>query len=462
MSTPPRLESMADLEDLLAKVTDYEKETGYRYSGGTFDLARMHELLERLGHPEGAFVSVHVAGTKGKGSTSATVAALLRATGAAPVGLYTSPHLVDLRERVRLGGRPAAEEDWLAGANAVVPHALAMAERLGGGPTFFEITTAIAFEIFRQQGCEAAAIEVGLGGRLDATNVLKAERTGATVVTEIGLDHTALLGKTLGAIAREKAAIARRGVPLVVGAREPEAVSAIEDVARTIGAPVELLGRELRLEVERVSLDGTRFSLETPRARYASLETPLVGRHQAENAALAIAAVEHVWAGPLRESGVDPTLLEDDVRRGLPHVRWRGRFEVLRRTDGASVVVDGAHDPTSARRLVETFREVLPSVRPVLLFAVARDKEVDLILDALAAFPTEAFVCRARTRRAEEPATLKGKLTARGVEAHACEGTSAEALAAAREAAGSAGIVLATGSLYLVGEVLTALGEGAG
>jgi dihydrofolate synthase/folylpolyglutamate synthase len=454
-----RLETFSDLEDILARVTDYEKESGYRYTGGTFDLARMHELLERSNHPERAFASIHVAGTKGKGSVSAMASAILRTTGAAPVGLYTSPHLVHLRERVRVGGRSADEEDWLGAARAVVPHALEMNARTGGGPTFFEITTAIAFEVFRQSGCEAAAIEVGLGGRLDATNVLPRERLAASVVTEIGLDHTALLGHTLEKIAREKAAIAKPGIPLVVGAREPEAIAAIEEHARATGAPVELLGRELKVSVERVSLDGTRFSLETPRARYRSLETPLIGRHQAENAALAIAAVEHAWLGPLRESGVDPTLLEEDVRRGLPQVRWRGRFDVVRRSDAASVVVDGAHDPTSARRLVETFREVLPGIRPVLLFAIARDKEIDLIARALAPLPSEAFVVRARTKRAAEPESLRETFVEKGVSTTVCEGSSAEALARARAAAGRAGVVLATGSLYLAGEVLAALEE---
>lgn len=462
METPLRLASLADLEDLLARVTDYEKETGYRYSGGTFDLARMRELLERASHPERSFASVHVAGTKGKGSTSATAAALLRASGASPVGLYTSPHLVHLRERIRLDGAPAPDALWLEAAAAIVPHALAMNAGDRPGTTFFEITTALAFEAFRLRRCESAAIEVGLGGRLDATNVLPADRLAAAVVTEIGFDHTALLGKTLDSIAREKAAIAQPSRPLVVGAREPEAVRAIESVARERGAPVELLGRELRVHVESVSLEGTRFSLETPRARYASLATPLVGRHQADNAALAIAAVEHAWAGPLAGRAPAPEAREDLVRRGLASVRWRGRFDVVRRAGQATCVLDGAHDPTSARRLVEAFRSVLPGARPVLLFAVARDKEIDAILDALAPLPARAFVCRARTKRAEEPAVLARKLEARGVPTTACEGTSQEALALAREAAGPAGVVLATGSLYLVGEALTALGEDPG
>jgi dihydrofolate synthase/folylpolyglutamate synthase len=455
MSTPPRLESLADLEELLAQVTDYEKETGYRYSGGTFDLARMRELLERAGHPEGAFVSVHVAGTKGKGSTSATAAALLEATGASPTGLYTSPHLVRLQERIRIDGSVAADAAWLEAARAIAPLALAMRD-LGRSPTFFEITTAFAFEVFRRRKCAAAAIEVGLGGRLDATNVLPREKLAAAVVTEIGLDHTALLGKTLAAIAREKAAIAQPGVPLLVGAREPEATFAILAHARSVEAPVELLGRELRVDIERVSLEGTRFSLETPRARYRSLETPLVGRHQAENAALAIAAVEHAWRVPLGAAGKE---LESGIRRGLARVRWRGRFDVVRPREGAVVVVDGAHDPTSSRRLVETFREAIPGARPVLLFAIARDKEIDLVLDALAGFPSQAFVVRAKTKRAAEPESLREKLAARGVSTRACDGSSAEALALAREAAGPRGIVLATGSLYLAGEVLEALGE---
>jgi dihydrofolate synthase/folylpolyglutamate synthase len=458
MATLPRLERFSDLEDLLAEVTDYEKELGYRYTGKTFDLARMHALLGRLGRPEKGRASIHVAGTKGKGSTSATAAAILRTTGAAPVGLYTSPHLVHLRERVRLNGRALPDDDWLAAARAVLTHGLDMAAS-GQAPTFFELTTAIAFDAFRREACEAQVVEVGLGGRLDATNVLEPPDLAASIVTEIGLDHTALLGKTTDKIALEKAAIARPGVPLIVGAHDPLALAAIEEHARAIGAPVERLGRELVVTVERVSLDGTRFTLETPRGRYRSLETPLIGRHQADNAALAIAAVEHVWRGPLAASGVDVALLEDDVRRGLARVRWRGRFDLVRRPGSASVLIDGAHDPTSTARLVATVKEAIPGVRPVLLLAIARDKEVDLVLDALAGFPIEAVACRAKTKRAAEPAELRAKLEARGIRTTAVEGTSEEALALAREKAGPHGLVLAAGSLYLAGEVLAALGE---
>ncbi len=449
-----RLETFADLEEALSRVTDYEKEQGYRYTGKTFDLARMNVLLERLGRPEKSSPTLHVAGTKGKGSTAATAAALLRATGASPVGLYTSPHLGHLSERIRVNGRAASEEDWLVAARAVLAEGL----RLEPLPTFFELTTAMAFELFRRAGCEAAVIEVGLGGRLDATNVLEPPGLAVSVVTRIGLDHTALLGKTHDAIALEKAAIARSGVPLLSAEQVPEAARAIEDHARRVGAPLERVGVELRVEVERVSLDGTRFSLETPRGRYRGLETPLVGRYQAENAALAVAAVEHVWRGPLRASASGESL-EDDVRRGLARVRWRGRFDLVRPREGCPVVVDGAHDPGSMERLVAAFREVIPGVAPVVLLAIAKDKEIDLVLDALRGFPARAVCCRARTKRAAEPADLVAGLAARGVEAEAFEGSSADALARAREQAGRDGIVLSAGSLYLAGEVLAALGE---
>jgi dihydrofolate synthase/folylpolyglutamate synthase len=452
-----RLETFADLEEALAQLTDYEKETGYRYTGKTFDLSRMRALLGRLGEPQTSFASIHVAGTKGKGSTSATAAALLRSTGAAPVGLYTSPHLIHLRERIRVNGRCAADEDWLEAARAVLP----AASELDPRPTFFEITTAMAFHAYRSAGCEAAVIEVGLGGRLDATNVLEPPRLAASVVTRIGLDHTALLGKTLDRIALEKAAIARPGVPLLVAEQAPEAARAILEHATSVGAsPIERVGVELEVAVERVSLDGTRFSLVTPRGRYRSLETPLVGRHQAENAALAIAAVEHAWLGPLRASGVSARALEDDVRRGLAHVRWRGRFDLVRPRDGgAPVLIDGAHDPTSMERLVATVREVIPGARPVLLLAIAKDKEIDLVLDALRGFPLRGIACRARTKRAAEPSELAAKLEARSVPCEAFEGSSADALVRARSLAGPDGLVLVSGSLYLAGEVLAALGE---
>jgi dihydrofolate synthase/folylpolyglutamate synthase len=450
-----KLETLSDLEDALAQLTDYEKELGYRYTGKTFDLSRMEALLDRLGRPERAYATIHVAGTKGKGSTSATAACVLRATGAAPVGLYTSPHLVRLQERIRMNGRPAADEDWLAAAREVIPLGLEMDSR----PTFFELTTAMAFALFRQEKCEAAVIEVGLGGRLDATNVLGAPTLAASVVTRIGLDHTGLLGKTLDKIALEKAAIARKGIPLLTSEQEAEAAAAIAEHAAKVGAPLERVGHEIQVEVERVSLDGTRFSLVTPRARYRALETPLVGRYQAENAALAIAACEHAWLGPLRRDDVNARSLEDDVRRGLARVRWRGRFDLVRAKGGAAVLIDGAHDPTSMSRLVATCREVLPGVRPVLLMAIARDKEIDLILDALAGFPIRAVTVRAKTKRAAEPSELAAGLRTRGVEAEAFEGTSSEALERARSLAGKTGVVLCTGSLYLAGEVLAALGE---
>jgi dihydrofolate synthase/folylpolyglutamate synthase len=449
MTTLPRLEAFPDLLAVLSELTNYESEMPRAYSERTFDLSRAEKLLDRIGRPERAYRSAHVAGTKGKGSTCATIASIARASGLR-TGLYTSPHLIDIRERIRIDGEVASDELWLEAARVVIPEALALRDE-GPRCTFFEITTAIALEAFRLAKVSAAVLETGLGGRLDATNVV---HPAVAVVTQIGLDHTALLGKTKELIAAEKAAIAKPGVPLLSGVREPGPAAVIEQLARARQAPLERLGAEITAHVSAVDLAGTRFDATTPRSRHENLHTPLAGAHQAENAALAIAASEHLL-GPIGD---------DVLRKGLAQVRWRGRLDLVRPADGLPpVLVDAAHDPTSAARVVEAVRAIFPRGKVVVLFAIAQDKEVELVLDALAPLPIEAIVTKARTRRAADPHALARGFAARGVRALVAETTEA-ALALARERARDLGadLVLAVGSVYLAGETLDALGEDAG
>lgn len=429
------------LERWLAQALDRER-TPERLRAG--DLSRMERLVERLGHPQRAVPAIHVAGTKGKGTTCATLASLLDAAGLR-VGLHTSPHLRELRERVRLGARPAPDAAWLAAGEEVA------AACEGLDPTWFERVTALAFVVFRAAAVDVAVHEVGLGGRFDATNVLVPE---VTVITRIARDHVELLGETPALIAAEKAGIVKPGVPLVTGPEDPGAEAVILARAAELGAPVLLLGREVRCSAAPTG-SGVVLEVQTPAgARRAWAPHP--GGPGVANLALALAAAERFCAGRGLELG-------DAVGPGLRRLRWRGRFDAVAGTPQVpEVIVDGAHEGASARALAETWRLRRGGAQVVLLLALARDKPLDEVMDALAPLAREAVVCAAATPRAREPGELAAACAARGLVV-AAEPDVARGLARAQARARALGAsVLATGSLYLAGEVLAALGQETG
>ena len=317
----------------LFSATDYESMRRVRYNADTFSLDRMHRLLEALGSPHRRLRAVHVAGTNGKGSTSAMVHRLAVACGLR-AGLYTSPHLVDLRERIRVGEAMIAPSDLAALIRRARPHVECM-RAAGDAPTFFEIFTALAFDHFARETVDLAVAEVGLGGRLDATNVLQQE---AAVITAVSRDHTAQLGETLAEIAAEKAGIVKPGVPVVSQPQPAEAGRVIERVCRDAEAPLVRIGRDVTYTwspAERRARPGVRFSVHTPTAAYDDCFIPLMGEHQAVNAATALAAAE-------RTPALAGRLTPDLAREALAGLRWPGRTEYV--PGAPAMVLDGAHN----------------------------------------------------------------------------------------------------------------------
>jgi dihydrofolate synthase/folylpolyglutamate synthase len=408
----------------------------------------MERLCESLGRPERRYRVAHVAGTKGKGSTSALLASILRAQGLR-VGLYTSPHLAHLGERIAVDGRPASETDLGAAWDVVEPAVRALLEG-GERVTFFEVTTALAFVRFAAAGCDAAVVEVGLGGRLDSTNVVRPE---ATAITSIGLDHQDKLGLTLEKIAFEKAGIVKNGVPLVSGVPEGAAAREIARICEERGAPLLRRGRHFEarppLGEERilVSEAGTVFGLRTPRRGYDRLSTRLAGRHMAENAALAATAAELMGAS------------EEATREGLARGWIAGRFQLVRREGRPRVVVDGAHNPDAALRLLEAFRDVYgEGARATLVLGAMRDKDVAGIVALLAPIAASAVAAPCGSPRETPAAEVAALLAARGVPSPEVASSAEDAIARADALAGPDGLVLVTGSLYLAGAALAALG----
>jgi dihydrofolate synthase/folylpolyglutamate synthase len=423
---------------------NYERQMPDKAGRATFTLDRIQALSARLGEPHRRFKSVHVAGTKGKGSTAIFAESIARAAGLS-VGTYTSPHLVDLRERIRLDGAVVSEE--LLARTLSACRAEYEAVRAAAGDrrlTYFEALTHLAFQIFAERKVDLAVVEVGMGGRLDATNIITPL---AAAITPISLDHTKQLGETLAEIAGEKAGIAKPGVPLAVGEQPPEALAAIRERAAARGAaPVLVLGQDFRMEPgERRPGEWRRMTLATPARTYRDLVVRMLGAHQLGNAATAVAAMEFA----AERGGF--ALSEDVVRRGLEAAEWPGRVEIACRQP-VLTVLDGAHNADSARKLLASVDEEFPGRAPLaLVFAAAADKDVDGMLQVLA--PRSALVVATESgnpRRLDPRIVAELAKTARAG-AVTIKRDMGEALAAAWEAAGPKGIVLVTGSLYLVG-----------
>lgn len=438
MSLPSRIACRADVERLLAACANFEQ--ALPSSSAAFDLLRMERLLAALGHPERGPRTWHVTGSKGKGSTARMLAAGLRAAGLAPVGLTTSPHLVDLAERIEVDGRPVDDELLCRAFDRLQPW---MQATLGGrlAPTFFELVTAAAWLAFRARDCRSVVLEVGLGGRLDATNVCRPE---GTAITTIELEHVALLGDTVEAIAAEKAGILKPGVPCATAAGGG-ALRVIEQRAREVGAPLLRLGQEITLEGVRPGAGLRTCAQVQALGQRVALDLPLLGAHQARNAALATAL--------LLQAGVPA----EAVREGLSRVRLPASLELF--AGRPDVLLDGAHTEASARAAVEALESAFPGRPRVLLVALLEEKRVEAILDTLLPGSLAVVATTAPTPRALPAGALAQRARARaapGQPVHALDDPQA-ALARARELCPAGGLVLATGSLYLAGTLRAGL-----
>ncbi|HEU5393970.1 MAG TPA: folylpolyglutamate synthase/dihydrofolate synthase family protein, partial [Candidatus Methylomirabilis sp.] len=365
---------------------------GLQRLGIKLGLENIRRLLQVLGSPERAFRAVHVGGTNGKGSTAAMLAAVLQAAGFR-VGLYTSPHLLDFSERIRVNGEPIGPDavaPLAAEVRAAVEAAFAHApDDLPSHPTFFEVTTALAFLHFARLGVEWAVVEVGLGGRYDATNVLAPD---LTVITNVAVEHQDLLGESLEAIAAEKAGIVKPGIPLVTAAAEP-ALAVLRRACEERRAPLLHVPGAYSWLREAPLPDGQVFSLRGPGTDRGSLRISLLGRHQLVNAATAVAAVE-----ALREGGLP--LPEGAIREGLAAARWPARLQVV--GDRPRLLVDGAHNP-AACRAVRDFLEGEAPGRRLLVFGALKDKDWGQMLEILLPAFAAATLCRPPSDRAADP-----------------------------------------------------------
>jgi len=403
---------------------------GGEHAGMRPGLARIEALLEALGNPEQRYTLVQVGGTNGKGSTAAMLAAVLRAAGRR-VGLYTSPHLVSFRERIRVDGEAIAEDDVADGFDALAT----LVARLDA--TMFEATTALALDHFAREAVDVAVLEVGLGGRLDATTV---GEPAVAAIARIDLDHQEVLGSTLEAIAREKAAIIRSGIA-VAAAQAPEAAAVLRARAAETGVPLQMEGRELAVRVTARDLAGQTLELAGPGWRLDAARIPLLGTFQPSNALLAAAAA--------RALDVDAAA----IREGLARARWPGRFEVLRAGD-RHVVLDGAHNPGGAHALAASLAAWFDDTPVTLVFAAFRDKDAAAMLAPLAARARRVILTASSSPRAAAPEALRAHVPA-GVAQVETAPSAAQALALA-ERPPRTPILCVAGSLTLIGDVLRA------
>jgi dihydrofolate synthase/folylpolyglutamate synthase len=436
----------------------------------SFDLAHMRVLLQELSHPERRFSSVLIAGTNGKGSTAATLASILHASGL-KTGLYTSPHLVRINERIRVNSKEISDDHFAALHATVDEIAERLVERgdLPWHPSFFEMMTAIAFEYFARASVEMAVLEVGMGGRLDATNVVEPR---ISVIADISLDHQKFLGHTVGKIAREKVGIIRPGGVVVTLPQQPEANDVIGNTileleARAVNAvpyvpPVSPGSTEYRVSgIEKERLDGKnaeqaeryiyRYPLQVME-RQILVETPLVGRHQLRNVALAIAA-----AVELNHQGFQEITAES-IERGLRATRWPGRFQVITaRNNWPEMVLDVAHNPSGAWALRSALSERYEDRRLIFVFGAMRDKAISEMTEILFPLADRVIATRPQNPRAASPEEIRHAAARTATEIELVEDVHV-ALKRARALAGSGTVLVITGSIYLVGEVMQIIG----
>ena len=422
--------------EFILSFTDYEKIPSFLYSPADFDLARMRGLMARLGDPHRGVPTVHIAGTKGKGSTAAMVAWGLTSSGYG-TGLYTSPHLHDIRERIMVDGRPISPGSFALAVGRLkrAAEGLDYKDKL----TTFELLTALALDHFARKRVDVQVLEVGLGGRLDATNIVESL---VAVITAISLDHTALLGTTLEDIAREKGGIIKPGATVVSSPQHPSALRVIEEICRERGAKLILVGRDITWTGKEASLEGQALEVTGQRKKY-KLFIPLLGSHQQENAATAVAVLEALMPR-------FPRITAESLAHGLAEVSWPGRLQVLR--EAPLVVVDGAHNADSARRLREAVEALFPDRRVTIVFGSSVDKDIEGMARELS--PLGARMLAAASRH---PRAAPTEAVVRAWEQYgACETFTSVPLAlkAALTGASPSDLILATGSLFVVAEAV--------
>jgi dihydrofolate synthase / folylpolyglutamate synthase len=419
-----------------------------------FDLAHLRVLLAALEHPERKFPGVLIAGTNGKGSTAATLGSILHASGVR-TGLYTSPHLVRINERIRINGESISDNDFALFHNLVDRTAERLVEEgeLPWHPSFFEMLTAMAFEYFAQNQVELAVLEVGMGGRLDATNVIEPR---VSVITDISLDHQKFLGDTVAEIAREKAGIIRRHGVVVTLPQQPEANDVIGNTileleARAVNAvpyvpPVSPASTEWLVPITEKPV--SRYPLQVI-GKQILVETPLVGRHQLRNVALAIAAAEELSRQGFR---VTP----ESIERGIRETRWPGRFQIFRRSGSPEYVFDVAHNPAGAWALRSALSAYYADRPLIFIFGAMRDKAIREMAEILFPLAERVIVTHADNPRSALPEEIREAAARTATDIESANHVPS-ALRLARTQIGPEGVIVVTGSIYIVGEAMKEL-----
>ena len=420
--------------DYLYSFVDYSLKHSSELAKADFNLDRMFALMEELGNPQAKYPIIHVAGTKGKGSVCALCASALRA-GGYKVGLYTSPHLLDYCERIQINGEPISHEEMIELVEEVKP-AVAKIPKL----TTFEITTAIGLLAFAKHNADAAVIEVGLGGRLDATNIVMPK---VSVITSLSYDHMAVLGDTLSKIAGEKAGIIKEGVPVVSASQKEEALEVLERVSREKNCPFALIGKDVTFERVGFSLDGQELRVESQTSSIES-HIPLLGLHQVENAATAYAS--------LKISRIE--ISDEAIQKGFAQVNWPARFEVVRRDP--PVIFDCAHNQDSFARLRETLEEHFPGKPVYLIFGASEDKNIPGMFAEMKPKIKGLIITRADHPRALEAEEIFELARQAGVESEAVSPVESAFGRALELSQKDGSIVLSAGSMFVTAEVMRA------
>lgn len=425
--------------DYLYSFVDYSLKHSSELAKADFNLDRMFALMESMGNPQKKYPIIHVAGTKGKGSVSALCASALKAAGY-KTGLYTSPHLLDFVERIQIDGEPISHAQLVELVEEIKPY-VAKIEKL----TTFEITTALAFLAFAKYNVTAAVFEVGLGGRLDATNIVT---PNVSVITSLSYDHTAVLGNTLTLIAGEKAGIIKQNIPVVSSPQKDEALEVLLRVAKSTNSEFTLVGKDITYELIESNIKGQKMTVDGGRwtvnglLSMVELQIPLLGHHQLENAATAYTA--------LKKSGIK--ISDEQIQNGFANVRWRARFEIARLNP--PVIFDSAHNQDSFVRLSETLQEYFPNQKVYLIFGASEDKNILDMFSALKSRLEKIIATKADHPRALETERIVELAEQAGIKSEAVTPVK-EALKRALDLSSKDGsIVLSAGSMFVTAEVM--------
>ena len=427
--------------DYLFGRTDYEKQDRLRYNVTTFNLKRMEKLLSLVGNPHTKIRTVHIGGTKGKGSTATMLARMLEANGY-KVGLYTSPHVVHLHERITVNSVMISEPQMRDLLNRIYTPVEKLSKT--DPPTFFEIMTALAFMHFVDTAVDIAIVETGMGGRLDSTNVIKPQVVG---ITSLSIDHSQQLGNTIDRIAEEKAGIFKQGVPAVTVQQEPAAMQVLKSRAIALNAPLSITGSDIdfshRFETSREDGPHTRICLTTPTSKFEHLRVPLYGKHQAINCGLALAMLDKL-------KSVGYQIDNQKAAEGLHNVSLAGRMEMI--CQDPRIMIDAAHNAASIKALIHAIGQNVPYDSMVVIFGCNTDKDVRGMLEALQYGADKAIFTRSNSPKAVSPDELAEMYTEICGKMCQTAASLGPALQLAKSAVSKEDLICITGSFYLIGQ----------